>query len=439
MLVEFYAPWCGHCKKLAPEYEKAAATLATFDPPLTIAKVDATEQKELGERFAIQGFPTLYWFAQGQKQDYTGGRTEDTIVNWIKKRTGPPSTEVDCDAMQAKTEADKFSLSYFGDLSGDLFDAFMGAAKDAGLGEKASFYHTSDAECAGKFGASAPGVALTRKFDDSPLAYSGDANAEGIVHWAKVASVPTLIEFSEDYIEPIFADHNPALILFTEDSGADYQATFSKAAQDLKGKILFVTSGVSEGIQSRLGEFIGVGKEDLPSIRLIDPRDQMLKYVYDGKVEDMTVDGLSEYLDKFAAGKLTPHLKSEEIPEANDDPLKVIVGKNWADVVLDETKDVLVKYYAPWCGHCKALAPTWDQLAAETADIADLVIGKFDATANEVAGLDIRGYPTLKFYAKGDKTPVDYNGGREIDDFKTWLAENSEAYKAARPASTEDL
>ena len=98
---------------------------------------------------------------------------------------------------------------------------------------------------------------------------------------------------------------------------------------------------------------------------------------------------------------------------------------------------MLVKYYAPWCGHCKALAPTWDTLGDDVKDIEDLVIAKFDATANEVAGLEIRGYPTLKYYPKDNKAGVDYAGDRELDDFKKWLSENSSAYQAARASQPE--
>lgn len=196
-----------------------------------------------------------------------------------------------------------------------------------------------------------------------------------------------------------------------------------------------MTSGVSEGIQSRLGEFIGVEKGDLPQLRIISPEESMLKYNYEGDVKALDGDSLAKFVSDYKAGNLQPHLKSEPIPETNPvDGLTTLVGKNWEDIVKDASKDVLVKYYAPWCGHCKSLAPIWDELAKDVADIDDLVIAKFDATANEVNGVDIRGYPTLKFYPKDNKAGMDYSGDRQLLDFQNWLAENSSAYKAARAA-----
>lgn len=85
------------------------------------------------------------------------------------------------------------------------------------------------------------------------------------------------------------------------------------------------------------------------------------------------------------AGKLVRHLKSEAIPETNDEAVKVIVGKNFDDVVVNNQKDVLVEFYAPWCGHCKTLAPIYEDLAQQLAKVnPNVVLSKCDSTANEV-------------------------------------------------------
>ena len=78
VLVKLYAPWCGHCKKLAPECSKAAVALEKEN--LFLAQVDATAQKKLAEKYQIQGYPTLKLFSNGAVIEYNGGRTEKDII-----------------------------------------------------------------------------------------------------------------------------------------------------------------------------------------------------------------------------------------------------------------------------------------------------------------------------------------------------------------------
>ncbi len=89
-LVEFFAPWCGHCKKLAPIYEELATNFDFAKDKVSIAKVDADAEKELGRRFGVQGFPTLKWFdgKSDTPTDYQGGRDLESLSSFISEKTG---------------------------------------------------------------------------------------------------------------------------------------------------------------------------------------------------------------------------------------------------------------------------------------------------------------------------------------------------------------
>ena len=126
-LVEFYAPWCGHCKKLAPEYAKAAATLKDT---VTVAKCDATQEAALASKYGVLGYPTLKFFRAGEALDYTGGRTEPEIVEWVTKKTEPPLRQLaDQSALDTFLAETDVAAVFFGEAGeGIEYQAVLAAA-----------------------------------------------------------------------------------------------------------------------------------------------------------------------------------------------------------------------------------------------------------------------------------------------------------------------
>ena len=214
--------------------------------------------------------------------EYNGGRTENEIVNWILKKAGPVSTSASCEELKPKIAAHKLLLAYFGDDSHEkAIGIYHEVAQTGSVSEKYQFVHVNDKECAVIHGATGhPSLVLFRQFDESPLHFTATWETTPIVDWLLTSSTPTLIEFSEDYIEPIFGQKQSAIFLFRtkEDKDSAWAKVFEEAAHKLKGEVLFIVSGITEGIQSRLAEFVGIEAGDLPSIKILNPSDNMKKF-----------------------------------------------------------------------------------------------------------------------------------------------------------------
>jgi len=164
----------------------------------------------------------------------------------------------------------------------------------------------------------------------------------------------------------------------------------TKIAEGLKGKAsISYTNGVMYKEQLKV---MGGQEDKLPAFAAMDIQ-KRLNYPYFGEHDQSSVQ---KWIEGILSGEIKPFLKSQPIPEKQEGPVYTLVGKSFEEIVFDKTKDVLVEFYAPWCGHCKSLAPIFDKLGEVTKEAKHLVIAKIDATENDTP-INIEGFPTLFF------------------------------------------
>lgn len=435
ILVEFYAPWCGHCKRLAPEFEKAATALRGSDPSVALAKIDCTAETKSCGTYGVSGYPTLKIFKNGEKsEDYNGPREADGIVKYMRSKAGPSSKLI-----SAVEDLDKFVsgdehviVGFFDSEGSDLQKSFQKLA-DA-LNEDFRFAHTTTKEVSEKYSFSNNIVIfrpkrLQNKFENSQLKYEGDStigtlktwvndNANGLVGHRTSGNQgqykkPLIVAYYDvDYVK------NP--------KGTNYWRNrvlkVAKKLQDEGKKVYFAISDKSD-LSHELTEFgLDSVSGDKPTVAGRDSKDQ--KFILSG---EFSMDTLEQFVRDLLEEKLDPYLKSEALPDNTAEPVKTVVAKNFDEIVNNPDKDVLIEFYAPWCGHCKSLAPKWDEVALKMLEEKEITIAKMDATANDVPkSYTVTGFPTLFFVPKDNKdNPKKYEGGREVDDFIKYLAKES--------------
>ncbi|KAI1142969.1 protein disulfide isomerase [Hypoxylon sp. FL0543] len=446
VLAEFFAPWCGHCKALAPEYEEAATTLK--EKSIKLAKVDCTEESELCQSFGVEGYPTLKIFRGLENiTPYTGQRKAGAITSYMIKQSLPAVSLLTPETLEDFKTADKVVLVAYIDASdkasNETYTKIAEKFRDSYL-----FGATNDATLAEAEGVKAPAIVLYKQFDEGKATFTDKFEEEAIENFAKVASTPLIGEVGPDTYSGYMSAGIPLAYIFSET--AEERKSLGDAlkpiAEKYRGKINFATIDAS-AFGAHAGN-LNLKTDKFPSFAIQETvKNQKFPFDQD---KEITHDSISAFVDDFVAGKIEPSLKSEAIPEKQEGPVTVVVGKSYEDIVLDDSKDVLIEFYAPWCGHCKALAPKYEDLASlyANSEFKDkVVIAKVDATANDVPD-EIQGFPTIKLYPAGaKKEPVTYSGSRTVEDlikfikekgkYKAGVEEKKEEETPVAPAATE--
>jgi protein disulfide-isomerase A1 len=439
VLIEFYAPWCGHCRALEPEYAKAAKKLEEANSSIKLAKVDATVETQLTEKHTVKGYPTLKFYRKGTQIEYTGGRKADDIVDWLIKKTGPPAKDLPT-VDEAKAFIDDRTVAivgFFKDVESDAAKVFLEAASTI---DDHAFGITSADEVYNEYEIEDGKIVLFKKFDEGKAVFDGKLTTVAVQNFISVFSLPLVVEFNQDTAQKIFSgDIKSHLLLFlSKEAGIEkYNDIIKEPAKKYRGEVLFVTIDCDETDHERILEFFGLKKDNVPTMRIIKLEQDMAKYKPDNP--EITAENVLEFVTAFKEGKLKRHMLTQDLPEDWDkNPVKVLVGTNFHEIVFDKEKDVLVEYYAPWCGHCQQLAPIYDQLGEKYNDNDKLVIAKMDATANELEDIKVINFPTITLYKKETNEAVEYNGERTLEGLSKFIETGGEYGQAAQEAQEED-
>lgn len=428
ILVEFYAPWCGHCKNLAPKYETAATQLKGIAP---IAKVDCTAQEALCSRFGIRGYPTMKIFRDGNPSEYNAAREVDAIVSFMKKQVLPAISVLEGDKIQEFIDSDRVVvIGFFENTESREYKVFAEVA--GSLRDDYLFGATTDAAAASTFGASVPGVILFKKFDERKNIFEDTFSKSELKSFIKTNAIPVMDDIGPENYGKFVESGLPLAYLFvTPENREESGKLVEPIAKEFKGQMNFVyIDAVKYGNHaSNLGLKVG----NWPAFSIQKPSENS-KFPHFGALE---TEAIRTLVQNVLNGEAESFMKSEEIPTEQGN-VHVVVGKSYNDVV-SQGKDVLIEFYAPWCGHCKKLAPIYDELGDLYASNENIIIAKMDATENDLpAGtpFTVQGFPTIKFI-KADGTVVDYSGDRTLEDFKSFIDKNASVKVSAKVEKDE--
>lgn len=426
LLIKLYAPWCGHCKALAPEFEKLAKTLHENSHVAKLAKIDATVETKLGEKYKIEGYPTLKYIENQKVSEYEGPREAEGMLKWLDRRTGEPTKDwKEMEEVEKIIEEgnDVIVVGFFKNYKSPEAKIFRDAARE---NEKQYYIMTRSPHIHQEYGRPDGSVMIIRQFDERLVDYEGKMTAEDINAWVSVQSLRLVNKFSVDTASDLLdVEVKGHLFFFIQASGPKLDQKkldaalkeLSETCKDLRGKLVCVYFDIEEDDSADIIEFMDRTKEDAP-FSVIFNVENSTKFHFDKK---LIAQEMRPWIQNYLKGDLSPDYKKQELPKDwNKKPLKVLVDDNYQSVTSDETKDVLVEFTAPWCEECKKIDPMVEKLAEDFEDREDILIAKIDVVENErIMDLAaVEDFPSFRLYKKGKASAdnfVDYKGARELE------------------------
>lgn len=334
--VMFYAPWCGHCQRVAPTWEQLAQQMNADDTKnVRIAKVDCTTDSQICSDEDVTGYPTLKFYKLGSSESvkFKGTRDLPSLTLFINNQLKPAQQE------DEELEVDKAPEPTVGltELNEDNFEKYVSSGKHF-----IKFY------------------------------------APWCGHCQKLAPVWEQLALSLEFENEISISKIDCTL---------YRSICNQF--DVKG---------------------------YPTLLWLDDGKKVDKYQGQRTHED-----LKAYVNKML-GSASADVREQKVETVTSSLVMILTGDDFHHGV--ETGIAFVKFFAPWCGHCKRMAPTWEELAKKFVGNSEVNIVKVDCTLEGNKQLcndeEVDGFPSIYLYQNGKKIS-EYNGSRSLEDLHDFV------------------
>ena len=445
LLVLFYSKDDPNCQEIIPEFEKTAKLLKKEN--YASGKIDSDESPKIIRHFKIEIFPSIVLIKKTVPITYEGEKKAEQIIKWLKEQTKKEFTKISTNKeLEDFKKQHDISLVYFG-KNEKVIDVINLAERKMddmpmGLVNNDALIKEHAKEDKKEY------IILFTKNDEGKY-YLFDFKSDKIIDFYNLYFTPKVIEFAAQTSPILFAKRFPSLVIFSLKRENHYEESKKLLKQiwpKVNTKLKLFISDIEEGMSVRLSEYCGVKPYELPKPFILVPESENpIKYKMEGK---LTEENLLQFVDNWQNKKLKPFLKTEDEPEENDGDVFIVVGKTYKKYILDNDKDVIVYFYAPWCEHCKEFYPKYERLARKLKKKnPNLLMTKIDATENDIEYFPIKKYPTIKFYPGNakNKEPIHFFNKQTIDDLLNLLKEkayhkiNDEDYEVKKEKLTTDL
>ncbi|KAL1369795.1 hypothetical protein HN51_000151 [Arachis hypogaea] len=305
ILVDFYAPWCGHCKRLSPELDAAAPVLATLKDPIVIAKVDADKHTGLAKKYDVDAYPTIMLFNHGVPVEYRGPRKAELLVRYLKKFAASDVAVLDSDS----------AVKTFVEEAGEFFPIFIGFGLDSSMMEKLGIKYKKNAwfSVAKDFSEDlmvlydfdkVPAlVSLNLKYNERSTFY-GPFEDEFLEDFVKQNLIPLAVPVSRDTLKLIQADGRKTVLAIVDDEDEERSkelVKLLKAAASANRDLIFGYVGVRQ--MEEFAEKFDIGTK-LPKLVVWDNSDEYLSVVgFESIEEEDQATQISKFVEGYREGK----------------------------------------------------------------------------------------------------------------------------------------